>query len=133
MGFWDFFWLMLIYIPLVMVWATALVDVFRRDDIGGVGKALWTVAIFVLPFIGTLIYLIARPAGATKGERVLLDEASRAFVERYSPSDRTAQLAVLADLRERGALDDAEFATEKARILTGEPLSVTVDGQPAPV
>jgi hypothetical protein len=62
MDFWDLFWLMLIYIPLVMVWATALVDIFRRDDIGGVRKAMWTVAIFVLPFVGTLIYLITRPA-----------------------------------------------------------------------
>jgi hypothetical protein len=133
MDFWDFFWLMLIYIPLVMVWATALVDIFRRDDIGGVRKALWTVTVFVLPFIGTLIYLIARPAGATKEERVLIDDASRAFVERYTPSNRGEQLKVLADLRDRGALDDAEFAAEKAHILGSEPLARTVDGQPARV
>jgi hypothetical protein len=131
MDFWDFFWLLLIYIPLVMVWATALVDIFRRDDIGGVSKALWTVAVFVLPFIGTLIYLISRPAGATKGERVLIDEASRAFVERYAPSNRAEQLKVLADLHDRGALDDAEFASEKARLLAEDPLPARTDGQPA--
>jgi hypothetical protein len=130
MDFWDLFWLMLIYIPLVMVWATALVDIFRRDDIGGVRKAMWTVAIFVLPFVGTLIYLIARPVGATKEERVLIDDASRAFVERYAPSDRGEQLKVLADLWERGALDDAEFAAEKARILAARPIVRTSDGQP---
>jgi hypothetical protein len=131
MDFWDFFWLMLIYIPLVMVWATALVDIFRRDDIGGVSKALWTVAVFVLPFVGTLIYLIARPAGATKEERVFIDEASRAFVERYTPANRAEQLKVLSDLRERGALDDAEFAAEKARILAGP--AAVADGQPVRV
>lgn len=130
MDFWDFFWLMLIYIPLVMVWAATLFDIFRRDDLRGVSKALWTVTIFALPFIGTLIYLIARPAGATKEERVLIDEASRAFVERYTPSNRAEQLKVLTDLRERGALDDAEFAAEKARVLAVEPVSANADGQP---
>jgi hypothetical protein len=130
MDFWDFFFLMLIYIPLVMVWATALVDIFRRDDIGGVSKAIWTVAVFALPFVGTLIYLIARPAGATKDERVYMDEASRAFVERYAPSNRAEQLKVLTDLHERGALNELEFAAEKARILA-EPVSAGADGQPA--
>jgi hypothetical protein len=130
MDFWDFFLLMLIYIPLLMVWAAALIDIFRRDDIGGVSKALWTVTIFVLPFIGTLIYLIARPAGATKEERVVIDEASRAFVRHYAPSNRAEQLKVLADLHQRGALDDAEYAGEKARVLAGE---AGVDGRPAAV
>jgi hypothetical protein len=62
MDFWDFFRLMVISIPIVMVWAAALVDVFRRGDLGGIGKALWTVTVFVLPVVGTLIYLITRPA-----------------------------------------------------------------------
>ena len=32
MDFWDFFWLLLIYLPLVLLWTFALVDIFRRDD-----------------------------------------------------------------------------------------------------
>jgi hypothetical protein len=116
--FWDFFLLLLIYIPLVMVWGFALVDIFRRDDIGGVSRAVWTVVIFVLPFVGTLIYLVTRPMGATQDERVVLEQASRAFVERYAPSDRAQQLSVLADLHDRGKLTDAEYQSEKGRILT---------------
>jgi hypothetical protein len=117
MDFWDFFLLLLIYVPLIMVWSFALVDIFRRDDIRGVTKAVWTVAIFVLPFVGTLIYLVARPVGATKEERVALDQASRAFVEHYAPGDRTQQLNVLADLHDRGKLSDDEFQAEKQRLL----------------
>ncbi len=41
-------------------------DIFRRDDIGGGSKALWVACVILLPFFGTLIYLIARPSGATR-------------------------------------------------------------------
>lgn len=117
MDFWNFFFLLLIYIPLIMIWSFALVDIFRRDDIGGGSKALWVVVVILLPFVGTLIYLIVRPAGATAVERQALDAASRDFVERYSPDSKAQQLAVLADLQERGKLTEEEFAAEKARVL----------------
>ena len=116
-SFWETFFLLLIFLPLAMVWGFALVDVFRRDDIGGFSKALWLVCIILVPLFGTLIYLIGRPAGATKEERVMLDEASRQFVAQYSPDDSASQLKVLADLHDRGKLTDAEFAAEKARLL----------------
>jgi hypothetical protein len=115
--FWETFFLFLIFLPLLMIWAFALVDIFRRDDLSGVWKALWVVVIFLLPFLGTLIYLIVRPAGATKEERAALDDANREFVARYAPTDTTSQLQVLADLHDRGKLTDDEFAAEKARLL----------------
>jgi hypothetical protein len=37
-------------------------DIFRRPDIGGWGKAGWMLLIVILPFLGCLIYVIARPA-----------------------------------------------------------------------
>ena len=120
--FWETFFLFLIFLPLLMIWAFALVDIFRRDDMGGFSKALWVLVIFLLPFLGTLIYLIVRPAGATKEERAALDEAGREFVAKYAPEDRAAQLKTLSDLHDRGKLTDEEFASEKARITgTGGP------------
>jgi len=117
LSFWNFFWLLLIYIPLLLVWGFALVDIFRRDDMSGWLKALWVVVVILLPFFGTLIYLLFRPAGATAEERRAIDDNSRAFVERYAPSNTTEQLRTLADLHDRGKLTDIEFATEKARVL----------------
>lgn len=114
--FWETFFLFLIFLPLLMIWAFALVDIFRRDDLGGVSKALWVLVIFLLPFLGTLIYLIVRPAGATKEERAAFDEAGREFVAKYAPEDRATQLKTLSDLHDRGKLTDEEFASEKARI-----------------
>jgi hypothetical protein len=114
--FWDFFFLCLIYVPLMLVWAFAVLDVFRRDDLGGVGKAAWLACVVLVPFFGTLVYLIARPAGATLQERAALDDASRQFVARHTPDNRAEQLRVLADLHDRGKLTDEEFAAEKARM-----------------
>ncbi len=65
--FWNAFWLMFIFIPLLLIWGFALVDIFRRDDMGGFSKALWVLVVILLPFFGTFIYLITRPAGATAG------------------------------------------------------------------
>ncbi|HSL66327.1 MAG TPA: SHOCT domain-containing protein [Gaiellaceae bacterium] len=122
--FWENFFLFLIFLPLAMIWAFALLDIFRRDDMGGGSKALWVAAVILVPFFGTLIYLIARPAGATEAERVAIDEASRDFVAKYTPTSTASELQVLADLHDRGALTDEEFAAEKARLLgPGSPVA----------
>lgn len=98
MDFWDVFWLLLIFIPLLLIWGFAIVDIFRRDDIEGWVKALWIVLVIFAPFLGTLIYLIFRPTGATREER-------------------EHDLKLLSDLHGRGKLTDEEFTEEKARIL----------------
>jgi len=118
MSFWNAFFLFLIYIPLIFVWGFAVLDIFRRDDTSGFGKAMWLIVVILLPFIGTLIYLLLRPAGATPEERERIDAASRRFVEHYTPSTPAEDLAMIADLHDRGKLTDAEFASEKARILS---------------
>jgi hypothetical protein len=127
--FWETFFLFLIFLPLLMIWAFALVDIFRRDDMGGLAKALWVLVIFLLPFLGTLIYLVVRPAAATAGERAALVQASS------SSEDRAAQLKTLSDLHDRGKLTDEEFASEKARI-TGTPAAAAPTtrspGSPSP-
>jgi hypothetical protein len=116
--FWETFFLLLIFVPLAMIWAFALVDIFRRDDIGGGSKALWLACVVLVPFFGTLVYMLARPAGATKDERRLIEEAQRGFVERHALTNGIGdELKVLADLHDRGKLTDDEFAAEKARVL----------------
>src|SRR3954447_20023813 len=38
-------------------------DVFRSRDLGGVAKTIWVLFIIVLPWVGVLVYLIARGRG----------------------------------------------------------------------
>jgi Phospholipase_D-nuclease N-terminal len=45
-----------------MIAATvALPDVFRRHDLTGWAKARWTLFVIVLPLVGVVVYMIARP------------------------------------------------------------------------
>jgi hypothetical protein len=109
---------LLIWIPLIMIWTFALIDIFRRDDMKGWLKALWVVVIIFLPLFGTLIYLLFRRPGATPEERAAMDQASREFVRKYSSDLSPAeQLDKLAQLHDAGKLTDEEFAKEKAKVI----------------
>jgi hypothetical protein len=124
--FWDAFFLLLIYIPLLLIWAFALFDIFRRSDLSGWKKALWVAVIVLIPFFGTLIYLVARPTEAVESDYYDWERpepvAARGPAPTPTPTDnRAQQLEVLAALHDRGKLDDAEFAAAKARVLQGNP------------
>ena len=48
----------------IFVWFLVAIRVFRREDLGAGGKALWIVAILVFPIVGLFIYFLwdaARP------------------------------------------------------------------------
>jgi hypothetical protein len=118
MDFWDLFWLLLIYVPLLLLWGFTLVDMFRREDLSGLAKSAWIVCIFVLPWIGALVYLTFRPNSAPANDRLLVEANTRAFEVAHPATTTAAQLAVLADLHDRGKLTDEEFAAEKQRLLS---------------
>jgi hypothetical protein len=61
MSFWQLIFVLLIYIPLVLLWLFALVDLARRQDLSGLAKGLWAVAIVFLPLIGMIVYFATSP------------------------------------------------------------------------
>jgi Phospholipase_D-nuclease N-terminal len=52
------------YFLFLLVWAfiALFADIFTRHDLSGWGKAGWTLLIVIVPLLGILIYLIARPS-----------------------------------------------------------------------
>ena len=116
MSFWEVFFLLLISVPLMLLWASALLDIFRREDLNGLAKAIWVATVILIPFFGTLVYLVIRPAGVTAQERAALDAADRDLAVRSTDS-AAQQLSVLADLESRGKITAEEYAAEKARVL----------------
>ena len=54
----------IIIVLFLVLWARAVIDVFRRDDLSTAGKAAWTIIMLVIPFIGLLVYTLLRPASA---------------------------------------------------------------------
>src|SRR5262245_29950472 len=56
---WSMLWFFLFFI---WIWLLVVVftDIFRSQDLSGWGKALWTIFVIVLPYLGVFVYLIAR-------------------------------------------------------------------------
>ena len=97
-------------------------DLFSRRDIGGWGKAGWSVFVIVLPFIGILVYFIAE--GKAMGERRLSEaQQAQAQMDTYVRSvavsgDPAGQIAKAKELLDSGAISQAEFDQLKAKALT---------------
>ena len=74
MTFWQVFLTLMIFVPLLMLWVFTLVDLFHRRDLSGAARALWAVAIVLLPLIAMVIYFImreSRPSETDLGDRYL--------------------------------------------------------------
>ena len=65
-----YFFLFIIWIWL-LIWV--FIDIFRSSDLSGWAKALWVIFIIILPYLGVLVYLIAR--GGKMQERTAQQEA----------------------------------------------------------
>src|SRR4051812_17861125 len=105
-----FFWVMAIWIFIALIG-----DIFRRDDLSGVGKAGWILLMVILPFIGALCYIIARPkVTATDIQMMTRAEAANRAVAGVSTAD---ELAKLSQLREQGVLNDQEYEQLKSKAL----------------
>ena len=119
--FWSMLWFFLFFIW-IWILISIFADIFRSHDLGGFAKALWIIFVIVVPFLGVLIYLIARGKGMqerTVQRAAQQEQDFRGYVQDAAGSSGSAdQLAKLADLKERGVLSDAEFETEKAKILS---------------
>jgi len=113
-SFWDVFFVLLIWIPLIMIWVFVLMDLFAREDMNGWIKALWVFVIIVLPFFGALIYLIFRPITAADVEAQATYEAERDYDQAANAADK---LHKLSELRDKGDISQEEFDKQKAKLL----------------
>jgi Phospholipase_D-nuclease N-terminal len=117
-SFLDFIWAMIVfYFWFLFIWTFIRVfaDIFRRDDLSGWGKAGWIFLIVLLPFLGILIYLIARPK-MTEQDRRLMTEAEEAQrrMAGYSAAD---EIAKLGRLRDEGKIDANEYEALKQKVM----------------
>ena len=53
----------------LVLWVRAVIDVFRRGDLTGAGKAAWAIIMLILPFIGLLMYMLLRPSDSQIAQR----------------------------------------------------------------
>jgi hypothetical protein len=107
-----FFWFMLIW-----MFIAVFADIFRREDLSGGAKAGWIILIFVLPLLGILIYMIARPKMTDQDKREMAAaQEARNRLEGYSAADEVAKLA---KLRDEGKITPEEYEQMKERAMMG--------------
>jgi hypothetical protein len=123
----------MLYFALFFIWIWMLVvifgDIFRSDDLGGGGKALWCILIIIFPYLGVFVYLIVR--GRSMGERAqkmaqAQDAAARAYIQSAVTTAQPPQggatspaeeIDRLAKLRASGVISETEFQQGKAKVL----------------
>ncbi|MFJ1896680.1 MULTISPECIES: SHOCT domain-containing protein [unclassified Streptomyces] len=121
---WFFLWIMWLFLLFRVI-----MDIFRSHDLGGWAKAGWLVLALVLPYLGVLVYVIAR--GRSMGARDAKeakerDAAFKAYVRDAAGTDagggstksnHVEDLAKLADLKDKGAITDEEYRQAKTKLL----------------
>jgi len=124
MGFWDFLWLLFwtyIFVAYLMLLFHIIADVFRDRDLGGFAKALWMIVLIVVPFLGALIYLIARGRGMAERQAGAVRQA-QAETEQYIQSVASApnsadQIASAKALLDDGTITPTEYERLKEKAL----------------
>ena len=116
-SFWFFIW-----IAALMVWFRCLFDLFGDHTLSGWGKAGWALLLVFVPWLGALIYLIAR--GRSMTERQIskareMQAAQDQYIQQVagtstSPADQIANAKALLD---SGAIDQGEFDALKVKAL----------------
>ncbi|GAA2617083.1 MULTISPECIES: SHOCT domain-containing protein [Streptomyces] len=121
----NFFWTMLWFFLWVMwffLLFKVITDIFRDHTLGGWGKAGWLVLVLVLPFLGILVYLIARGRSMRERDLKQAEEQQarfRSYVQQTAGSGGGAadELHKLSALKDKGDISQEEFDRAKARIL----------------
>jgi len=98
-------------------------DIFRSRDLGGVAKTLWVLFVIFIPWLGILVYLIARGKGMQERQLEQAKDMQRAqneyikSVAASSSTSATDQIASAKGLLDSGAITQAEFDQLKAKAL----------------
>jgi hypothetical protein len=111
-----------LFVAWIWVLISLFSDLFSDHAVSGWGKAGWTLLLFLVPFLGALIYLIARGEGMH--ERAMNRAAAQqkqfdSYIRQTAGSSPAGELETLAKLRSEGVLSDSEFEQAKQRLLAG--------------
>ena len=109
---------------LLVVWFWILIailgDLFRDHQLSGWWKAVWVLFLIFVPFLTALIYLIVRGQGMR--ERSVKEQADarrhfESYVRETAGSSPVDELHKLSELKDKGAITDAEFDRMKAKLV----------------
>lgn len=117
-GFWDIIWSLVFFfflIMLLMIFISIFADIFRRNDLSGGWKVIWIVVLFILPFLGALIYIIARPK--VTAQDIQMATQAEAAAKAAAGVSKADELAKLQALKDAGTISEAQFEDLKKKLL----------------
>jgi hypothetical protein len=123
--FWSVLGSMLFFF-LWVIWFWLLIkvfaDIFRRDDLGGGGKALWIIFVIILPYLGVFIYLITQSSHIAQRDVTQAQTQKQQFddyVRSVSGTAGTAasEIAQAKQLLDAGTITQSEYDALKAKAL----------------
>ncbi|MGW6565886.1 SHOCT domain-containing protein [Streptomyces sp. NPDC054975] len=121
--FWSLLWFFLWILWFVLLFRI-IVDIFRDDDMNGWAKAGWLAFTIVLPFLGVLVYVIARGKGMgrreiaqARAQQQEFDSYIRKTAAGEGKTSSVDELTRLSELRARGDITEEEFRQAKAHVL----------------
>ena len=98
-------------------------DIFRSKDLGGGGKTFWIIFVIIIPWLGVLVYVIARGKGMQERQLEQAKEMQAAqseyikAVANSSSSSAADEISSAKGLLDSGAITQAEFDQIKAKAL----------------
>ena len=98
-------------------------DIFRSKDLGGVARTLWVLFVIFVPWLGILVYLIARGRGMQErqlDQAIQMQRAQAEYIKTVAGNSSTGaadQIASAKGLLDSGAITQAEFDQLKAKAL----------------
>ena len=124
-SFWDviwwFFWVY-VFIAYLMVLFSIIADIFRDHTLNGWAKALWVILLVFFPFLGALVYLIARGRGmAERSGRAQQQARSETdnYIRTVASTSSADEIAKAKALLDAGTITQSEFDLLKSKAVAG--------------
>ena len=118
-AFWFFFWMFALFAYLMTMFSV-VGDLFRDRALAGWAKAIWFLALFFVPFLTVLAYVIVRGDGmaerSTKVARAR-QESAEAYVREVAGTSPAEEIARAKGLLDAGTITVEEYEGLKAKAL----------------
>ena len=98
-------------------------DIFRSEDLGGVARTFWVLFVILSPWLGILVYLIARGRGMQERQleqALKMQRAQTEYIKSVAGNTSTSaadQITSAKGLLDSGAVTQAEFDQLKAKAM----------------
>ena len=116
-------WTLLVFFAWVfwiMIAIRIFSDIFRRHDMSGFGKVMWSIFVIIAPFLGVFVYLLVYHQGIAERDTASA-QAAQQQMDTYVRSvagGSAEEIAKAKGLLDSGAITQAEFDQIKARALS---------------